>query len=251
MIIDTHAHYDHKRYDKDRHETLQAQVNGGITKIINIGCDLASSQASVKLAEAYSYIYATVGTHPHAAKEITEESMAEMIRLCQSEKVVAYGEIGLDYHYDFSPRDVQLKWFKRQLVAAAQLGLPVVIHSRDAAWEVFGTIKESPVRRGVIHSFSGDAQLALAYVELGFHIGIGGVVTFDNADELRAAVAATPMQRILLETDCPYLTPVPHRGKRNESRYLSHVAAAIGKIKSVENVADVTAANAVELFGLE
>jgi len=250
MIIDTHAHYDHNRYDKDRAQVLQSQVEGGISKIINIGCDLSSSKASVKLAEAYSYMYATVGAHPHGAKDITEATMAEMVRLCQSEKVVAFGEIGLDYHYDFSPRDVQMKWFVRQLEAAHELGLPVVIHSRDAAWEVFDTIKKSPVRCGVVHSFSGDAEISLAYVELGFYIGIGGVVTFDKADELRAAVAATPIERILLETDCPYLTPVPYRGKRNESRYLSHVADAIGEIKGIDDVAGVTAANATRLFGL-
>jgi len=249
-IIDSHAHYDHKRFHKDRDALLKALPGLGVDAVINVGCDLASSKASVKLAEAYDYVYATVGVHPHDSKSLTNEGLSQLKNLCAHKKVVAYGEIGLDFHYDFSPRDIQRKWFARQLELAHELNMPVVIHSREAAEETFATLKSSSVRRGVIHSFSGDAALALAYVDLGFYIGIGGVVTFDKTNTLQQVAAAVPLSKILLETDCPYLTPDPHRGKRNESQYLIHVAQAIAKIKGeqVEEVCSQTSANAMELF---
>lgn len=252
MIIDSHAHYDHKRFKDDRHELLDALPSQNIKLVINIGCDIPSSKASVNLAEAYNHVYATVGVHPHDAKNLTEEGLKELEEMCSMKKVVAYGEIGLDHHYDFSPRDVQQKWFKRQLELAQKLNLPVVIHSREAAKETFEMLKLSPIRRGVIHSFSGDAELALAYVNLGFYIGIGGVITFDKTNTLQKATAAIPLSKILLETDCPFLTPAPFRGKRNESKYLTYVAEAIGKIKgeTVETVCAQTTANAYELFSI-
>ncbi|MCL2199759.1 MAG: TatD family hydrolase [Defluviitaleaceae bacterium] len=251
-IIDTHAHYDNDRYDDDRHEIITALPKNGVELVINIGCDMKTSKASVKLAEAYSHVYATVGSHPHYVKEMTEDTLAAMTKLAKSKKVVGFGEIGLDFFHNHSPQDTQKYWFKRLLWLVADLKLPAVIHSRDANDEVFKMIKSSPVRSGVIHAFSGDAPLAKAYVDMGFHIGIGGVVTFKKTDALQEAVAVTPLEKILLETDCPYLSPEPHRGKRNESAYLTYVAEKIAKIKGVttEAVYAQTNENAKELFRL-
>jgi TatD DNase family protein len=176
-----------------------------------------------------------------------------MEKLAASPKVVAYGEIGLDFHHNFSPQDVQRRWFAEQLQLAHRLQLPVVIHSRDAAQEVFDTIEKSPVRRGVIHSYAGTLEMALAYIEMGFFIGINGVVTFEkHADELKRVAAGIPLGRMLLETDCPYLTPVPRRGKRNESAYLKYVAAEVARLRGIEAaaIAAQTTENAKELFAL-
>lgn len=249
-LTDSHAHYDHKRFDTDRDALLKAMPGRGVDIIINIGSDLPSSKASVKLAEAYSHIYATVGVHPHEAKTLTDAGLEELRQLCSNEKVVAIGEIGLDFHYDFSPRDVQRHWFKRQLELARELDMPVVIHSREANGEVFDTLSASTVRKGVIHCFPGDAKLAEKYVDLGFYIGIGGVVTYDKTGQLQSVAATVPLERILLETDAPYLTPVPFRGKRNESQYLVHVAEEIAKIKNIgtEAVCKQTTENVKNLF---
>lgn len=252
MIIDSHAHYDHKRFESDRNALLKFMPENGVELIINIGCDLPSSKASIRLAEAYSYVFATVGVHPHDAKSLTTAGIETLRQLCKHEKVVAVGEIGLDFHHDFSPRDTQREWFIRQLQLAEEFNMPVVIHSREANVEVFEAISNSRVRRGVIHSFSGDAALACEYVKLGFHIGISGVVTYDKTNKLQNAVAAIPLENILLETDAPYLTPVPHRGKRNESHYLIYVAAEIAKIKNLETdiVCLQTTKNVKALFNL-
>lgn len=251
-IIDTHAHYDDKRYNDDRHALLAALPESGVEKIINIGCDVKTSRAAVALAAKYPHVYATVGFHPHYVKNLSEENLREIIKLAGENKVVAFGEIGLDFFHNFSPPETQRYWFPRLLDVVAELDLPAIIHSRDANDEVFATLKKSPVRRGVIHAFPGDAELALAYVEMGFHIGIGGVCTFKKSDALRSAVAAVPLEKILLETDCPYLAPEPFRGKRNESPLLSHVVEKIAQIKSLspEEVIAQTNANAKKLFGL-
>ena len=204
------------------------------------------------MAEAYPFIYATVGVHPHDAKTLSDDMLYTLEKLSGHEKVVAYGEIGLDFFHNFSPQDTQRYWFERQLQLTEALGLPVIIHSRDAAEETFEMVKKSAVRRGVIHSFSGDAALALAYVKLGFYIGIGGVVTFDKTMRLPEVVDAIPLDKLLLETDAPYLTPAPYRGKRNNSLYLTYVAAAIAEIKGVayEEVCRQTTENAKALFGI-
>ena len=249
-IIDSHAHYEHKRFDPDRDTLLSEMPDRGVEMIINVGCCLPSSKASVKLAEAYSHIYATVGVHPHEAKTLTDAKLETVKQLCTHEKVVALGEIGLDFHYDFSPRDVQRFWFERQLQLAERIGMPVVIHSREANDEVYEIIAESTVRKGVIHCFPGDDKLAMAYVDLGFYIGIGGVLTYDKTGQARSVVNEIPLEKILLETDAPYLTPVPYRGKRNESQYLIYVAEEIAKIKGVstETVCKQTSDNVRKLF---
>ena len=251
-IIDTHAHYDHRQFNQDRAELLAKMETDGISRIINVGCDLKSSRASVALAEEHPFIFATVGVHPHYSSSLSERGLKSLEALCAHKKVVAYGEIGLDFFHNFSPPDVQRDWFKRQLELAEALNIPVVIHSRDAAEETFEMVEKSSVRKGVIHSFSGDVALAWAYTNLGFHIGIGGVVTFDKTKRLPDVVDTLPLEKILLETDAPYLTPAPFRGKRNISSYLTYVASAIAEIKGVtcEQVCEQTTENAFALFGL-
>ena len=252
-IIDTHAHYDHKQFDEDRNELLENLPSKGIEYVINVGSDMKSTAASVKLAEKYTHIYTSVGVHPHYASVFIDTTNLDSLRdLAKSNKVVAYGEIGLDFFHNFSPPDMQREWFKKQLDLACELGMPVIIHSRDANDEVFGIIKSSPARKGVIHSFSGNAALAIRYIELGFHIGIGGVVTFKKADVLKEVCKQIPISKMLLETDCPYLAPHPYRGKRNDSTKLTLVAQEIADIKGVsaEEVCAATTKNAKNLFGL-
>ena len=249
-LIDSHAHYEHKLFTSDRNSLIKSMPDKGVELIINCGCDIPSTTASINLAEIYSNIYATAGIHPHEAKTASEKNLQKIKDFCNHKKVVALGETGLDFHYDFSPRDVQRYAFKRQLEIAHEVNLPVVIHSREANQEVFDTIKNSPIRNGVIHSFSGDAELAMAYVNLGFYIGIGGVVTFDKTGTLQDVATQVPLERILLETDAPYLTPAPKRGKRNESHYLFYVAEKIAELKNitVENVCEQTTKNVKNLF---
>jgi TatD DNase family protein len=250
FFFESHAHYDDRRFDADRYEILSGLPAQGVTRVVNVGSDILSSKASVKLAEAFSFVYATAGVHPHDVKALSEEGLQELKSFCAHEKVVAVGEIGLDFHYEHSPRDEQRFWFKRQLELAAEVGLPVVIHSRDAASETFETIKKGPVHRGVVHSYSGGVPMALAYIDMGFYIGIGGVVTFDKSKRLPQVVAAIPLEKILIETDAPYLTPKPHRGKRNESVYLPYIIETIAEIKGVtaEAVAKQTAENGRRVF---
>ena len=252
MIFETHAHYDDPRYDADREELLNSFKANGVDYVINVGADLPSSEHSVKLAERYDFIYAAVGVHPHSADTLSEDGVKELEKLCGMPKVAALGEIGLDFYYDSSPRDAQRHWFKRQLELAARMGLPVIIHSREAAAETFGIIRDSNVRRGVIHCYSGGVPMALDYIDMGFYIGVGGVITFEKARKLKEVTEAIPLERILLETDAPYLAPAPHRGERNNSSYLTFIAAKISEIKGItqQNVYDTTYANASKLFGV-
>ena len=249
-IIDTHAHYDNKRFNDDRHRLIESLPSAGIKTVINVGCDMESSRASIKLAEKYPFVYATVGTHPHYVKSLDDNKLDKMKKMCSHEKVVAYGELGLDFYHNFSPQDVQIYWFKRQLDLACELGLPTIIHSRDAHEQTAKHIEASSVRNGVVHSFSGNAEYAKFYVNLGFYVGIGGVITFDKSGVLEGVVYVTPLERLLLETDCPYLTPIPYRGKRNDSTKLIYVAEKIAEIKgiSTSEVCSATTANASRLF---
>ena len=249
-LFDTHAHYDADAFDADRLEVLASMPGQGVELILNPGCDLKSSKESIRLAEKYDYIYASVGVHPHEVSEMTSQTIEELRRLAAHEKVVAIGEIGLDYYYDFSPRELQQFWFRQQLRLAESVNKPVIIHSRDASQETFDIIKSSPVRRGVIHCYSGAWQMAKDYVDMGFFIGVGGVVTFSNAKKLVEVVDKIPIEKILIETDSPYLAPNPNRGKRNDSRNLQFVVEKIAEIKklSPEDVAKITFDNAKSLF---
>lgn len=250
MYFESHAHYDDGRFKNDREEILNLLPSCGIDYVINVGCDMKSSRESIKMAEKYDYIYAAVGVHPHDAENMKESDLDEIRQMSNHKKVVAIGEIGLDFYYDNSPRDVQRYWFKRQLEIIKELNKPVIIHSRDASQETFDIIKESGVKKGVIHCYSGSAQMAMDYVKMGFYIGVGGVVTFSNAKKLVEVVEAIQLEQILIETDSPYLSPIPNRGKRNDSRNLQFVVEKIAKIKDIspEKVANITKLNAKQLF---
>ncbi len=250
MYFESHAHYDDRRFREDREKLLTHLPSCGIDYVVNIGCDVKSSKQSIRLAEKYDYIYATVGIHPHELYDMSSQTIAELRRLSAHKKVVAIGEIGLDYYYDTHPRELQQFWFRQQLRLAEELQKPVVIHSRDASQETFDIIKSSSVRQGVIHCYSGAWQMAMDYVDMGFYIGVGGVVTFFNAKKLVEVVEHVPLEKILIETDSPYLAPNPNRGKRNDSRNLEYIVNKIAKIKNLspENVAKVTQDNAKSLF---
>lgn len=248
-IIDSHAHYDDSSFDTDREEILRELFSGEICKIVNIGCSVKSSYSSVKLAEKYAGIYAAVGLHPDAADEI--DRIDEIGRLCGNQKVVAVGEIGLDYHYEEHSRDIQKKAFEEQLKLVAELDMPVVIHSRDA-WEDTMELLRKYRPKGVMHCFSGSAEIAREIVEMGMYVGFTGVVTFKNAKKALKALEAVPLDRLLVETDCPYMAPEPNRGKRNYSGYLPYTIAAMAAVKGVspDEMAEITAENAERLFNI-
>lgn len=252
MIFDTHTHYDDEQFDADREELLCSMHTQNVGTILNVGASLEGCRASVKLAARYDFIYAALGVHPDDVGKLDEAFLTWMRdEARRNPKVVAIGEIGLDYHWDVEPRAVQQKWFVRQIDLARELDLPFAVHSRDAAKDTFDLICEhAKGMRGVLHCFSYSPEMALDYVKRGFYIGLGGVVTFKNAKKAKEVAAAVPLEKILLETDCPYMAPTPHRGKRNQSGYLDLVAEQIAGIKGIskEQVIAQTEANAKELF---
>ena len=254
MIFESHAHYDDDAFAKDRDMLLEKLKENGIGYVMNISSDLASVRTTLSLAEKYPFLYAAVGVHPSDTGELDEERFAWLKAQCAGEKVLAVGEIGLDYYWDNVARGTQKKWFARQLEMADGADLPVVIHSRDAAKDTLDVMRaQTPVKmRGVIHCFSYTKETAKEFLDMGYSIGVGGVVTFKNAKKLRECVEYVPMEAILLETDCPYLAPEPYRGKRNCSLYLPYVAAEIARIKGIseEEVIAVTEKNAKRLFGI-
>lgn len=250
MYFESHAHLDDKRFREDREELLGLLPSCGIDYVVNVGCDVKSSKQSIRLAERYDYIFASVGIHPHELYDMSSQTIEELRRLSQHKKVVAIGEIGLDYYYDTHPRELQQFWFRQQLRLAESVNKPVIIHSRDASQETFDIMSASNVRKGVIHCYSGSAPMAVEYTKMGFYIGIGGVVTFPNAKKMVEVVDAVPLEKILIETDSPYLAPAPNRGKRNDPRNLEYIVTKIAEIKNIspENVANITSKNAQNLF---
>ena len=251
MIFDSHAHYDSSQFDEDRAELLNSMQENGVGIIVNVCADWDSVTEVVDLVQSYPFMYAAVGMHPDEVGDLDEGRFEFLKAQCKKEKVVAVGEIGLDYYWDNESHDIQKKWFVRQLDLARELGLPVIIHSRDAAEDTLKIMKEhAQGLRGVIHCFSYSKELAEEYVKMGFHIGIGGVVTFKNGKKLKEVAEIVPLERILLETDCPYLAPEPYRGKRNSSLYIPHIAQAIADIKGIsyEEVVAQTERNAKMLF---
>ncbi len=250
MYFESHAHYDDPRFDDDRDELLASFPEEGIETVVNSSSDIASSKASIALAEKYPFFYASVGVHPHEVKSMTEDNIETLRQLSKHPKVVAIGEIGLDFYYNHSPRDDQRYWFKRQLKLAEELDMPIIVHSREASQECFDIIKASNVRKGVIHCYSGSAPMAKDYIDMGFYIGIGGSLTFKNNRKTVEVVEQIPLEKILIETDAPYLAPVPHRGERNDSRLLKYVVEKIGSIKNAaeEDICNITKNNAIELF---
>lgn len=251
MIFESHAHYDSHQFDEDREALLGSMQENGVGIILNVCADWNSVTEVVDMVQKYPFMYAAVGLHPDEVGDLDEERFEFLKSQCQNDKVVAVGEIGLDYYWDNESHDVQKKWFVRQLELARELSLPVIIHSRDAAEDTLKIMKEhAQGLRGVIHCFSYSKELAEEYVKMGFHIGIGGVVTFKNGKKLKEVAEVVPLERILLETDCPYLAPEPYRGKRNSSIYIPHIAQAIADIKGLtyEEVVAQTEANGKELF---
>jgi len=254
MIFESHAHYDDKQFDADRDALISSLQENGIGYVVNIGADMKTTKASIKLAGKYPFIYAAAGIHPSEVRHFHEQEFEQLRTLATHEKCVAIGEIGLDYYWDKEKevRDLQKYWFVRQMELARDLGLPLVIHSRDAAKDTLETIKNERAGEigGVLHCFSYSPELAREYVKMGFYIGIGGVVTFSNAKNIKEIALRTPLEQILLETDCPYLAPVPNRGKRNSSLNLVYVAREIARIKNVDyqKVVDITCENAKTMY---
>ena len=251
-IFDTHAHYDDESYNEDRDEILAAMPQNNVKYIINQGVNISTSKIAVSLAEKYPHIYAAVGIHPEDVNKI--EDINEIKKLTLNKKVVAIGEIGLDYHYDNTNRPLQLTYFKKQLELANDVNLPVVVHDRDAHKDILDTLKSIKLNKfGVVHCFSGSVEMANELIKLGYYLGFDGPITFKNAKTALDVLKYMPLDRILIETDAPYLTPVPFRGKRNNSMYLIHVINKIAEIKGItpEEIAEITMNNAKTLFNIQ
>lgn len=252
MIFDSHAHYDDEAFDADREELLAQCQAQGIEYIVNVSASLASVKTTLELSRKHPFIYAAVGVHPDEVGELTEENFAWLKEQCQDPKTVAVGETGLDYYWDKENHEVQKYWFRRQLELAKELELPIIVHSREACADTLEEIKRAHTERlrGVIHCFSYSPETAREYLSMGYYIGIGGVATFKNAKKLKEVVKMLPLERMLLETDCPYLAPVPYRGKRNSSLNLPYVAQAVAELKGVEaeEVIRITNENARKLY---
>ena len=253
MIFDTHAHYDDEQFDGDRDELLKSMPDLGVGTIVDVSATYESCEKVLTLAGKYPHVYAAIGVHPDEVGELNEDKIQHMKELCCNKKVVAVGEIGLDYYWDNEPREVQKKWFIRQLKLARELDLPVLTHSRAAAAATMEIMKEhAKGLSGVIHCYSYSKEMAQEYIKMGFYIGVGGVVTFKNAKKLKEVVENIPLTSIVLETDCPYMAPEPNRGKRNNSAYIRYVAEKIAELKGItyEEVVEQTEKNAREMYRL-
>ena len=253
-LVDTHAHLDFPRFKKDRSQVIERAFQNEIEYIVNIGADLKSSENSIKLANKYENIYAVVGIHPHDADDADLDAFKKLRELAVKDKVVAIGETGLDFHYDNSPREKQKQAFRAQLRLASELNLPVVIHARDADEDAIKILKEEGIENigGIMHCFASDVKMAKEALDLGLYLAFGGLITFSNLDNLRRVVKNVPMDKMLIETDAPYLTPDPYRGKRNEPLYVKYVAEKIAEIKdlSLEEVAEITTRNAERIYNI-
>ena len=254
-IFDTHAHYDDEAFDEDRDALLTELPENGIARVVNVGASLASCGRTIEIMNRYDYIYGAIGVHPSETAELNDEAFEWLRQQCQLEKCVAVGEIGLDYYWDEPDRELQKEWFRRQLNLARELAKPVIIHSRDAAKDTVDLMTEVHAEEigGVIHCYSYTKETAEVFLKMGFYFGIGGVLTFKNAKKLKEAVAYIPLDRIVLETDCPYLAPEPNRGKRNSSLNIPYVVKALAEIKGVEEETVRKAAweNAHKLYRLK
>lgn len=253
-IFDTHSHYDDRAFDEDRDHVLSGLHRGGVDRIVNVGAEMSGCVASFELAQRYDFVYAALGVHPSEVAELTEADMEWIRSHAADEKVVAIGEIGLDYHWPEPEPEIQKKWLIRQIALAKEVSLPIIIHSREAAADTMEILTREKAYEcgGVIHCYSYSAEMAKEYVQMGFYIGIGGVVTFKKAKKCVRTVEEIPLERIVLETDCPYMSPEPHRGERNDSTKLSYVAEKIAALKGItpEEVIRVTTENANRMYGL-
>ena len=255
MLFDTHAHYDDERFNEDRYDVINKAHESGILYILNASSNIATAVESIALTQAFSFVYAAVGIHPHNVQQIKSDTIATLADFASDNKVVAIGEIGLDYYYDSSPREIQRHWFAMQISLARNLKLPIIVHNRDAHEDIMKVIKNENARDvgGVFHCYTGSIEMARELLNNNFLISIGGAVTFKNAKKLIEVVKYVPLDRLLIETDCPYLTPEPHRGKRNDSSYIRLVAEKIAEIRAIEfdEVAKVTTESAKKLFKIE
>ena len=255
MIFESHAHYDDKAFDEDRDTLLSSMRENGIEYIINVGASLQSTRTTVELTRQYPFIYGAAGVHPSETAELNEDNFKWLAEQCKEPKVVAVGEIGLDYYWEEPDHDIQKTWFVCQLELARTCHKPVIIHSREAAKDTYDimTAQHAEEIGGVIHCYSYSADMALDYVKMGFYIGIGGVVTFKNGKKMKEVAQAVPIEKILLETDSPYLAPEPNRGKRNSSLNIPYIAQEIAQLKglSYEEVVEITNHNAKQLFGIK
>ena len=254
-IFDTHAHYDDETFDPDREELLASLPGQGIARVVNVGASLESCKKTIELMERYDYIYGAIGIHPSDTAELTDQDLAWLKEQCCHEKCVAVGEIGLDYYWDEPEREIQKKWFVRQLDLARQVKKPIIIHSRDAAKDTADILKAERAGEigGVIHCYSYTKETAKTYLDMDFYFGIGGVLTFKNAKKLKEAVEYIPLEKIVLETDCPYLAPEPNRGKRNSSLNIPYVVKVLAEIKGLdeEEIRQVTWGNALKLYHMD
>jgi len=252
MFFDTHAHYCDKRFNEDRDELLGSMIDSEVSLILNAGSSLRTSRFSLELADKYPFIYASVGVHPHDAKSMTDDTVSELGRLLSHPKAMAIGEIGLDYHYDFSPRDVQRMRFREQLELARRLDKPVIIHEREALQDTLDIVHDFGDLTGVFHCFSGSRETAKTVLDMGWYLSFTGIVTFKNARRALEVLEIMPADRIMLETDCPYMAPEPMRGKRNSSLYLPYIAEKVAKVRGVsaEEVAMITMENGKRFFGI-
>lgn len=254
-LFDTHAHYDDKAFDEDREALLASLPERGIARVVNVGASLESCRRTIELAGKYEYVYASIGIHPSHTAELDEEAMQGLREMCGNDKCVAVGEIGLDYHWDEPEREVQKKWFVRQLNLAKELDLPVIIHSRDAARDTVDIMEAEGAGEtgGVVHCYAYTKETARSFLDMGFFFGIGGVLTFGNARKLKEAVDYIPLDRIVLETDCPYLAPEPYRGQRNSSLNLPYVVSELARIKGLdqEDVRRAVWGNALRLYRMK
>ena len=254
MIFESHAHYDDEAFDEDRDTLLSSMRDNGIEYIVNVGASLQSTRTTVELTRQYPFIYGAAGVHPSETAELNEDNFKWLAEQCKDPRVVAVGEIGLDYYWEEPDHDIQKIWFIRQLELARNSKKPVIIHSREAAKDTYDimTAQHAEEIGGVIHCYSYSAEMALDYMKMGFYIGIGGVVTFKNGKKMKEVVQAIPIERILLETDSPYLAPEPNRGKRNSSLNIPYIAQEIAQLKGLkpEEVEQITNQNAKQLFGI-
>lgn len=252
MIFETHAHYDDKAFNEDRDKLLCSMQDNGIEYIVNVGSSLDTSKQTIELVKKYDFMYGAVGVHPSETAELNDDNFRLIREMLQEEKIVALGEIGLDYYWDEPDRDIQKIWFERQIYLAKEENKPIIYHSRDAAKDTLEIIKSTKAADvgGVIHCFSYGVEMAREYLNMGYYIGVGGVVTFKNAKKLKDVVEYAPLENILLETDCPYLSPEPYRGKRNDSTRLVYVVDEIARVKGVEpeKVIKVTRENAMKMY---
>jgi TatD DNase family protein len=254
MIFDSHAHYDDEAFNEDREEVIQGLKDKRVIGVLNCGASIEGARMSVVLSNKYDFIYSAVGIHPEHADMVNEKVIEELRGLAQTPKVRAIGEIGLDYYYEENPsREIQKAAFKLQMNLAKELKMPVVIHDRDAHKDTLDILKEFPEVIGVVHCFSGSVEFAKECLKLGYYIGFTGVITFKNAKQIVEVARVVPMDRILVETDCPYMSPTPHRGKRNQSDYIKYIIEKISEIKdkTIEEVEDITVINIKQLLKIK